>query len=91
MSRPERGCPPDHPRSAPGVLRHREQLAGGRVHDQLFRHHPVRGRPDSVCELKNRKSGLCLGISGASTANGAVSAQFACDGSTNQGWSLITR
>ncbi|MEV0643566.1 RICIN domain-containing protein [Streptomyces sp. NPDC050619] len=41
--------------------------------------------------MKNRKSGLCLGISNASTANGAVAAQFGCDGSPNQGWQLITR
>jgi hypothetical protein len=37
--------------------------------------------------LKNRKSGLCLGISGASTAPGAQAVQFRCDGSANQGWS----
>ncbi|MER6526387.1 RICIN domain-containing protein [Streptomyces sp. NPDC001508] len=37
-------------------------------------------------ELHNRKSGKCLGIDGASTANGATAAQFTCDGSANQGW-----
>ncbi|MFD7244658.1 RICIN domain-containing protein [Streptomyces massasporeus] len=44
--------------------------------------------PSNIFALKNRKSGLCLGISGASTANGAQAAQFRCDGSANQGWGL---
>ncbi|WP_405737028.1 RICIN domain-containing protein [Streptomyces sp. NBC_01537] len=43
----------------------------------------------SYFALKNRKSGLCLGISGASTASGAQAAQFTCDGSANQGWALV--
>lgn len=38
--------------------------------------------------MKNRKSGLCLGISGASTANGAQAAQFPCDGSAEPGLGL---
>ncbi|WP_328503249.1 RICIN domain-containing protein [Streptomyces sp. NBC_00457] len=37
--------------------------------------------------LINRKSGKCLGISGASTANGAQAAQFQCDRQAeNQAW-----
>ncbi|WP_436949976.1 RICIN domain-containing protein [Streptomyces sp. SudanB52_2052] len=44
---------------------------------------PVSGASD-VAVLRNRKSHLCLGISGASTANGAQAAQFVCDGSANQ-------
>ncbi|MBO4162362.1 MULTISPECIES: RICIN domain-containing protein [Micromonospora] len=41
--------------------------------------------------LQNRGSGLCLGISGASTANGALAAQFACASppATNQTWQFL--
>ncbi|MGA5273332.1 acyltransferase family protein [Streptomyces cellulosae] len=45
-------------------------------------------RSDTVFQMKNRKSGLCLGISGASTANGAQAAPFPCDGSANLGWAF---
>ncbi|MGW0809113.1 RICIN domain-containing protein [Nonomuraea sp. NPDC002799] len=45
--------------------------------------------PEGYFALKNRKSGLCLGISNASTADGAQAAQFACDGKPNQGWGLV--
>jgi hypothetical protein len=41
--------------------------------------------------LKNRKDqSKCLGISGASTANGAAADIFACDTTTNQTWSYTT-
>ncbi|MEW2430086.1 RICIN domain-containing protein [Micromonospora sp. NPDC047644] len=41
--------------------------------------------------LQNRGSGLCLGISGASTANGALAAQFACASppAANQTWQFL--
>ncbi|MGN9909932.1 RICIN domain-containing protein [Phytohabitans sp. LJ34] len=40
--------------------------------------------------LKNRHSGLCLGIDGASENNGARAMQFACSPSApNQNWSFI--
>ncbi|NES17290.1 RICIN domain-containing protein [Micromonospora solifontis] len=41
--------------------------------------------------LQNRGSGLCLGISGASTANGALAAQFPCANppATNQTWQFL--
>lgn len=46
-------------------------------------------RSGYIVELRNRNSGLCLGIYDASTAVGAVAAQFACDGGANQGWQKI--
>lgn len=46
-------------------------------------------RSGSIVELRNRGSGLCLGIYDASTAAGAVAGQFACDGGLNQGWQKI--
>jgi hypothetical protein len=46
-------------------------------------------RAGDIVELRNRGSGLCLGIYDASTAAGAVAAQFACDGGANQGWQKI--
>ncbi|MFI7081826.1 RICIN domain-containing protein [Micromonospora sp. NPDC049903] len=41
--------------------------------------------------LQNRGSGLCLGISGASTANGGLAAQFACasPAAANQTWRFL--
>ncbi|MFJ4282642.1 RICIN domain-containing protein [Streptomyces massasporeus] len=39
--------------------------------------------------IKNRKSGMCLGVSGGSTVDGAQVAQFPCDGSANQGWIIV--
>jgi hypothetical protein len=39
------------------------------------------GYPAGVVALVNRKSGLCLGISGGSLNDGAQAAQFFCDGS----------
>lgn len=41
--------------------------------------------------LQNRGSGLCLGISGASTANGGQAAQFACasPAAANQTWRFL--
>ncbi|WP_406125241.1 RICIN domain-containing protein [Streptomyces canus] len=52
---------------------------------------PVRVKryPDGYFAMKNRKSGLCLGISDASTVNGAQAAQFPCDNLENQGWALF--
>ena len=43
-----------------------------------------------VATLKNVKSGLCLGIDHASTANGARLKQFRCDNSRNQSWRTQT-
>ncbi|WP_164842758.1 RICIN domain-containing protein [Actinoplanes solisilvae] len=43
-------------------------------------------RSGTIVELRNRGSGLCLGIYDASTAAGAVAGQFTCDGGLNQGW-----
>jgi hypothetical protein len=44
--------------------------------------------------IVNGKSGRCLGVSGASTANGAALAQFTCSGiagaEDNQSW-ILTR
>ncbi|HKP64030.1 MAG TPA: RICIN domain-containing protein [Polyangiales bacterium] len=42
----------------------------------------------NVAALKNVKSGRCIGVDGASTANGAFIKQFTCDGAANQGWTL---
>lgn len=39
-----------------------------------------------VATFKNVKSGLCLGVDHASTANGARVKQFRCDNSRNQRW-----
>ncbi|MFV2103969.1 RICIN domain-containing protein [Micromonospora sp. LOL_024] len=41
--------------------------------------------------LQNRNSGMCLGISGASTANGALAAQFPCANpiAPNQTWKFF--
>jgi hypothetical protein len=36
--------------------------------------------------FRNAKSNRCIGVDGASTANGARLKQFTCDGSTNQTW-----
>ncbi|MCO8276221.1 RICIN domain-containing protein [Actinoplanes sp. TRM 88003] len=46
-------------------------------------------RSGTIVELRNRNSGLCLGIYDASTQPAAVAAQFACDGGANQGWQKI--
>lgn len=43
-----------------------------------------------VISFRNQKSGRCIGVDGASTANGALVKQFACDGSSNQRW-ITTR
>lgn len=40
----------------------------------------------SVYSFENTKSGLCIGVGGASTANGALIGQYKCDGSSNQRW-----
>ncbi|MDN0200776.1 RICIN domain-containing protein [Streptomyces sp. S.PNR 29] len=48
----------------------------------------LKWRSDTVFEMRNRNSGLCLGISGASEDNGAQAAQFPCDGKANQGWAF---
>jgi hypothetical protein len=39
-----------------------------------------------VARFKNVKSGLCLGVDHASTAEGARLKQFRCDNSRNQSW-----
>lgn len=41
--------------------------------------------PANVCII-NVKSGLCVGVDRASTANGAQLKQFQCDGRINQSW-----
>jgi hypothetical protein len=47
----------------------------------------LRSGSTTVFNLRNRHSRLCLGISGASTANGAQAAQFGCNYTApNQGW-----
>lgn len=40
----------------------------------------------SLASFQDVKSGRCMGVDGASTANGALIKQFTCDGSTNQNW-----
>jgi hypothetical protein len=49
----------------------------------------VKRYPNGYFAMKNRKSGLCLGVTDASTANGAQAAQFPCDNLDNQGWALF--
>jgi hypothetical protein len=44
-----------------------------------------------IVNFRNVKSGLCIGVNGASTANGAQLAQFRCDGLNNQQWRGIPR
>jgi hypothetical protein len=44
-----------------------------------------------VLNFKNVNSSLCIGVDGASTANGAQLKQFGCDGSLNQQWRGIPR
>jgi hypothetical protein len=44
-----------------------------------------------ILNFHNVNSALCLGVDGASTANGAQLKQFSCDGSTNQQWRGIPR
>lgn len=47
-------------------------------------------RSDTQFNLKNRHSGLCLGIDGASTSNGARAMQFACNTTApNQRWAFV--
>lgn len=43
----------------------------------------------NLIELRNRNSGLCLGINGASTASGATAIQAPCDGFLNQRWQIV--
>ncbi|WP_371825818.1 RICIN domain-containing protein [Nonomuraea turcica] len=47
-----------------------------------------RSSPKRHFALRNRKSGLCLGISGTSTDQHAPAAQFRCDHKANQLWSV---
>ena len=42
----------------------------------------------TVVTFKNFKSGLCMGVDHASTANGALVKQFGCDNTSNQRWSV---
>jgi len=44
-----------------------------------------------IARFINVNSNMCLGVDGASTANGAQLKQFPCDGSVNQQWRLIER
>jgi hypothetical protein len=45
--------------------------------------------PIGTSTFKNRKSGLCIGVDGASTANGAFIKQFTCgNAAPNQTWIL---
>lgn len=47
-------------------------------------------RGSGFFSIKNGKSGLCIGVDGASTASGARIAQYACDGATNQSWKFVS-
>ena len=40
----------------------------------------------TVLTFKNHKSNRCIGVDGASTANGALIKQFSCDNAPNQKW-----
>jgi len=44
-----------------------------------------------VLTFQNVNSNMCLGVDGASTANGAQLKQFPCDGTLNQEWRFIPR
>lgn len=44
-----------------------------------------------ILTFKNIKSGRCLGVNHASTANGALLKQFRCDNAANQRWRVERR
>jgi hypothetical protein len=48
-------------------------------------------QPGVILTFKNVKSGRCLGVNHASTANGALLKQFTCDNAPNQRWRVERR
>ena len=49
---------------------------------------PSTGANAGYDEIENRQSGLCLDVSGASTANDAPVIQWTCTGNANQQWQV---
>ncbi|MEO8699891.1 MAG: RICIN domain-containing protein [Kofleriaceae bacterium] len=48
-------------------------------------------QPDGSYAITNTRSGKCLDIPGASTADGVTIQQYACHGGTNQRWKIVPR
>ncbi|MFI7709314.1 RICIN domain-containing protein [Nonomuraea sp. NPDC049480] len=74
----------DYASSNAGAAAIQANPSGALNQDWIVVHH--NGHPTTRFSLRNRNSGMCLGIHNASIDRFAWAAQFPCDGKLNQLW-----